>query len=55
MLGILSVFNTLQLNENEVAEALEYDIIFITPDADIWIPNCDAWAEQEDEILDEHV
>ena len=49
--GIFSVFNTCWLNENEVVEALEYDIIFITPDADIWSPNCDAWAEQEDEML----
>ena len=52
--GIFSVFNTYRLNDNEVAESMEYDIIFITPDADTWSPSCDAWAEQEDEMLDEH-
>ena len=52
---IFSVFNTCRLNKNEVAKALEYYIIFITPDADIWSPNCDSWSEQEDEMLGEHV
>ena len=52
--GIFSVFNTRRINKNEVAEALEYDIIFITPDTDIWSPNCDAWSEKEYEMLDEH-
>ena len=29
-----------------------YDILYLTPDADSWDPNCEAWAEQEDEMLD---
>ena len=27
-------------------------ILYLTPDADSWDPNCEAWAEQEDEMLD---
>ena len=27
-------------------------MLYPTPDADSWDPNCEAWAEQEDEMLD---
>ena len=26
-------------------------MIYINPDADSWDPNCEAWAEQEDEMM----
>ena len=29
-----------------------YDLLYLTPDADSWDPNCEAWAEQEDEMVD---
>ena len=27
-------------------------MLYLTPDADSWDPNCEAWDEQEDEIVD---
>ena len=50
--GIFSVFKTRKLNDEEIAEPGGYDILYLTPDADSWDPNCEAWAEQEDEMLD---
>ena len=50
--GIFSVFKTRNLNDEEIAEPGGYDILYLTPDADSWDPNCEAWAEQEDEMLD---
>ena len=50
--GILSVFNTRKLNNEEIAEPGGYEILYLTPDDDSWDPNCEAWAEQEYEMLD---
>ena len=50
--GIFSVFKTRNLNDEEIAEPGGYDILYLTPDADSWNSNCEAWAEQEDEMLD---
>ena len=50
--GIFLVFKTRNLNDEEIAEPGGYDIPYLTPDADSWDPNCEAWAEQEDEMLD---
>ena len=46
------VFKTRKLNDEEIAEPGGYDILYLTPDADSWDPNGEAWAEQEDEMLD---
>ena len=46
------VFKTRELNDDEILEPGGYDILYLTPDADSWDPNCEAWAEQEDEMLD---
>ena len=46
------VFKTRKLNNEEIAEPGGYDILYLTPDADFWDPNCEAWAEQEYEMLD---
>ena len=46
--GIISVFKTRKLNHEEISEPGGYDILYLTPDADSWNPNCEAWAEQED-------
>ena len=51
--GIFPVFETRWLNANEVTEAGEYDIVFISPDADSWNPNCETWGDQEDLMLDQ--
>ena len=52
LVGIFSVFKTKKLNTKEIAEPGGYDILYLTPDADSWDPNCEAWDEQEDEMLD---
>ena len=49
---IFSVFKTRKLNDEEIAEPGCYDILYLNPDADSLDPNCEAWAEQEDEIFD---
>ena len=51
--GIVLVFETRQLNATEFAKAGEYDIVFISPDADSWNPNCETWGDQEDLMLDQ--
>ena len=38
-----SVFNTRQLTQEEINEAGEYKVIFISPGADYWNPNCEDW------------
>ena len=38
---------------NEIVEAGEYDIVFISPDADSWNQNCETWGDQEDLMLDQ--
>ena len=43
---IFSVFRTRKLNDEQIAEPGGYDILYLTPDADSWDPNCEAWAEQ---------
>ena len=50
--GIFLVFKTRNLNDDKIAEPGGYDIIYLTQYADSWDPNCDAWADQEDEMLD---
>ena len=50
--GIFSVFKTRNLNNEEIADPGGYDIIYLTPDADSWDPNGEAWAEQEYEMLE---
>ena len=50
--GIFLVFKTKKLNDEEIAEPGCSDILYLTPDADSWDPNCEAWAEKEDEMLD---
>ena len=50
--GIFSVFKTRNLNDEEIAEPGGYGILYLTLDADSWDPNCEAWADQEDEMLD---
>ena len=47
------MFETRQLNATDIAKAGEYDIIFISPDADSWNPNCETWGDQEDLMLDQ--
>ena len=49
--GIFLVFKTRKLNNEEITEPGGYDILYLTPDADSWDLNCEAWAEQEDETL----
>ena len=51
--GVFSVFEMRQLNATEIAKAGEYDIVFISPDADSWNPNCETWGDQEDLMLDQ--
>ena len=29
-----------------------YNVLYLTLDADSWDSNCEAWAEQEDEMMD---
>ena len=45
--GIFLVFETRRLNATEIAEAWEYDIVFISPDEDSWNPNCENWGDQD--------
>ena len=52
LVGIFSVFKTRNLNDEEIAEPGGYDILYLTLDSDSWDPNYEAWAEQEDEMLD---
>ena len=47
------MFETRRLNANEITEAGEYDIVFISPDADSWNPNGETWGDQEDLMLDQ--
>ena len=47
------MFETRRLNATEIAEAGEYDIVFISPDVDSWNPNCETWGDQEDLMLDQ--
>ena len=47
------LFETRRLNATEIAEAGEYDIVFIPPYADSWNPNCETWGVQEDLMLDQ--
>ena len=49
--GTFLVFKTRNLNDEEIAEPGGYGILYLTPDADSWDPNCEAWAKQEDEML----
>ena len=51
--GIVLVFETRRLNATVIAESGEYDIVFISPDADSWNPNCETWGDQEDMMLDQ--
>ena len=46
------VFRTRNLNDEEITEPGGHDILYLTLDADSCDPNCEAWAEQEDEMLD---
>ena len=46
------VFKTRKLNDEEITEPGCSIILYLTPDADSWDPNCEAWDEQEDEMLD---
>ena len=48
---IFSIFKTRNLSDEEIAEPGGYDILYLTPDADSWDPNCEDWAGQEDEML----
>ena len=50
--GIFSVFKTRNLNDEEIAEPGGYDILYLTPDDDSLDTNYEAWADQEDEMLD---
>ena len=36
------------LIQSEIAKAGGYDIVFISPDAYSWNPNCETWGDQED-------
>ena len=45
--GIFSIFKTRMLSNEEIAEPGGYNVLYLTPDADSWDPNCEAWAEQE--------
>ena len=47
------VFETRRLNVTEITEAGEHDIVFISPDADSWNPNCETWGDQEYLMLDQ--
>ena len=47
------MLETRRLNATETAKAEEYDIVFISPDADSWNPNCETWGDQEDLMLDQ--
>ena len=51
--GIFLVLETKRLNATDIAEAGEYDIVFISPDAYSWNPNCETWGDQEDLMLDQ--
>ena len=42
LVGIPSVFKTRNLNNEEIADPGGYDILYLTPDADSWDPNCEA-------------
>ena len=50
--GIFLLFKIRKINNEEIAEPGGYDILYLTPDPDSWDPNCEAWDEQEDEMLD---
>ena len=50
--GIFSIFKTRKLSNEEIEEPGGYDLLYLTPDADSWDPTCEAWAEQEDEMVD---
>ena len=50
--GIFSIFKTRKLSNEDIAEPGGYDLIYLTPDADSWDPNYEAWAEQEDDMVD---
>ena len=50
--GIFSIFKTRKLSNEEIAEPGGYDLLYLTLDANSWDPNCEAWAEQEDEMVD---
>ena len=50
--GIFSVFKTRKINDEEIAEPGGYDKLYLTLDDDSWNPNCEAWYEEEDEMLD---
>ena len=52
LVGIFLVFKTRKLNDEEIYEPGGYDILYLTSYADSWDPNCETWAEQEDEMLD---
>ena len=47
------MFEMRGLNATEVSKAREYDIVFISPDADSWNPNCETWGDQEDLMLNQ--
>ena len=53
--GIFSIFKTRKLINEEIAEPGGYNVLYLTPDTDSWGPNCEAWAEQEDEMMDTEV
>ena len=50
--GKFSVFATRKLRQDEVNNAGDYKVIFISPDSDCWNPKCEAWTVMEDEMLD---
>ena len=50
--SIFSIFKTRKISNEEIAEPGGYKLLYLAPDADSWDPNCEAWAEQEDEMVD---
>ena len=50
--GIFSIFKTRKLSNEEIVDPGGYKVLYITPDADSWDPNCEAWAEKEDDMVD---
>ena len=47
-----SVFATRKLTQDEVKNAGDYKVIFISPDSDCWNPKREAWTVMDDEMLD---
>ena len=49
---LFSVFRTQQLTQEDINEAVEYKVVFISPDANSWNSNCEDWNAMEEKILD---